>query len=545
MTWRSLLRIAGGLLAAWLAWLASAPFASAQMFGDRKQVECGNLAEGDIVDSSIEIVCGMSAGEFADNMRLALSPLEADKQELFRRLDVLLPESSKLQARAIRSFFKTLEPLGEAEVPPERLQDRFAEIATRHLALLEEIRQFRVQDPEIQALRGEAAAALDADPPDQDLARAKLEAARDLVRQKREAAAKLLADQQREEAQLVREQAGIEESRLRFAEAAHLYEEAASLLPADDSAQRWFYLMSAGLRWTDEGGDFGDNQALLEAIRVYRMARVERSRKKAPDDWATIQLLLGNALRRLGERESGTARLEQAVAAYRAALEESTRERVPLAWATTQNNLGNALTSLGRRESGTARLEQAVAAYRAALEEMTRGPPLGRAITQNNLGNALTSLGERESGTAHLEEAVAAFRAALKEYTRERAPLDWAMTQNNLGNALRTLGERENGTARLDEAVAAYREALKEYTRERVPLDWAMTQNNLGNALWRLGEREHSLSYLQDARAAVQAAYEVYVIEAKQTEYEDAFQARLADLERQITALKGGAVAAD
>ena len=47
--------------------------------------------------------------------------------------------------------------------------------------------------------------------------------------------------------------------------------------------------------------------------------------------------------RRLGERESGTARLEEAVAAFREALKEWTRERVPLDWAMTQNNLGNAL----------------------------------------------------------------------------------------------------------------------------------------------------------------------------------------------------------
>ena len=76
-----------------------------------------------------------------------------------------------------------------------------------------------------------------------------------------------------------------------------------------------------------------------------------------------------NALQKLGERESGTARLEEAVAAYRAALEENTRARVPLEWAGTQNNLGTALWTLGERENGTARLEQAVAAYRAALEE--------------------------------------------------------------------------------------------------------------------------------------------------------------------------------
>ncbi len=118
---------------------------------------------------------------------------------------------------------------------------------------------------------------------------------------------------------------------------------------------------------------------------------------------------------------------------------------------------------LGERESGTARLEEAVAAYRAALEERTRERvPLDWAMTQNNLGNALETLGERESGTARLEEAVAAYRAALEERTRERVPLEWAMTQMNLGNALEMLGERESGTARLEEAVAAYRAALEE-----------------------------------------------------------------------------------
>ena len=44
---------------------------------------------------------------------------------------------------------------------------------------------------------------------------------------------------------------------------------------------------------------------------------------------------LGNALETLGERESGTGKLEEAVAAYREALKERTRERVPLDWAMT------------------------------------------------------------------------------------------------------------------------------------------------------------------------------------------------------------------
>ena len=85
------------------------------------------------------------------------------------------------------------------------------------------------------------------------------------------------------------------------------------------------------------------------------------------------------------------------MAAYRAALEEWTRERVPLDWAMTQNNLGNALETLGERESGTARLEEAVAAYRAALEERTRERvPLDWAYSQHGLANALAALAKRQ-----------------------------------------------------------------------------------------------------------------------------------------------------
>jgi tetratricopeptide (TPR) repeat protein len=110
---------------------------------------------------------------------------------------------------------------------------------------------------------------------------------------------------------------------------------------------------------------------------------------------------------------------------------------------------------LGERESGTARLEEAVAAYRAALEERTRDRVLlDWARTQNNLGNALQALGERESGTARLEEAVAAFRAALEERTRDRVLLDWASSTGNQGVALRVLVERRGDLAIAELAMA-------------------------------------------------------------------------------------------
>ncbi len=55
--------------------------------------------------------------------------------------------------------------------------------------------------------------------------------------------------------------------------------------------------------------------------------------KRALVPGAGGEVCFRRGLTTLGERESGTARLEEAVAAYRAALEEFTRERVPLDWA--------------------------------------------------------------------------------------------------------------------------------------------------------------------------------------------------------------------
>src|SRR5208337_4551330 len=85
-----------------------------------------------------------------------------------------------------------------------------------------------------------------------------------------------------------------------------------------------------GLKAIEAGARGGNLSVALE----------ERTRERVPLDWAMTQNHLGNALERLGERESGTARLEEGVAAFRAALQEQPHEQVPLQWAATRNNLG-------------------------------------------------------------------------------------------------------------------------------------------------------------------------------------------------------------
>ena len=262
-------------------------------------------------------------------MTRAASPLAGDREALLVELRAIIPANSRFSAEAVARF---LEILHEQPTDDAKLADRFAQIAQEHVRLLQEIRAFRVADPDVQALREAAASALQG-APNHDLARAKLVEARNIVRAKRQAVAKVLADQQREEASLVREQAKIEAARLRFSESAGLYEQAAKLLPTEDRDARGADWLSAGLRWTDQGRDFGDKPALISAVAAYRAALKERTRARVPLDWAMTQNNLGAALGTLGERESGTARLEEAVAAYRAALEEYTRARVPLDWA--------------------------------------------------------------------------------------------------------------------------------------------------------------------------------------------------------------------
>ncbi len=88
--------------------------------------------------------------------------------------------------------------------------------------------------------------------------------------------------------------------------------------------------------------------------------------------------------------------LGSAVRLCREALKERTRDRVPLHWATTQNNLGSALCSIGERESGTERLEEAVGAYKAALKVFQSAHATYYAQTAGaNLRNAKAMLQQR------------------------------------------------------------------------------------------------------------------------------------------------------
>ena len=108
-------------------------------------------------------------------------------------------------------------------------------------------------------------------------------------------------------------------------------------------------------------------------LRFTLSYREENTRELVPLDWAMIHNNLCSALRAIGERESGTARLEEAVAACREALQERTRERVPLEWALTFGNEGVALMLLANRRKDAAMAETALSQINIAFETMRDG----------------------------------------------------------------------------------------------------------------------------------------------------------------------------
>jgi hypothetical protein len=286
--------------------------ASAQLVGSRsvQATGCGIAAAGDVRDSIITTVCGMPPEQVVELVRLAASPQAGDRAELMVRVRALIPASSQLRVEAIAKFFQLL---GETPVEESQLADRFAQIAVEHRRLVEDVKSLRVNDPEVQALRQQAAAALEI--ADHTTAFARLTQARTIVTTKRETLARVLDDQKREEAALVFEQARVELARLAYEQAAGLFAEAARLLPASDTKTRWQYIMEKADAEQTMGNERGSNPALVRAIESYRVGLTLALRTERPLDWAGTQNNLGNALRTFGERESSTARLEEAVAA--------------------------------------------------------------------------------------------------------------------------------------------------------------------------------------------------------------------------------------
>ena len=356
-------------------------------------------------------VLATMAKTFADQMAAtteAKAKAEAKAAELAAKFG--------FTSSAVAEFFKIL---GEQNVPDEKVPTRLIEIASHFAQTRDTLAALEPDDPHTAGLARSAKQALDSGQlaeADALLDRAK-EGELAALRQARELKQKAQEAEDRHALSAARFAAGqgdIALTQLRYTVAAGHFQQAANLVPLEHPNETAGYLNRRAGALFREGDERGDNDALKQSIQTLHRVLQYRTRNRVPLDWAMTQMGLGLALSTLGERESGTAHLDEAVAAFRAALEERTRKRVPLQWAMTQNNLGNALRTLGARESGTGHLEEAVAAYRAALEEQTRDRvPLQWATSTGNQGVALMLLAERLGDESKARVAVQQIGAAF------------------------------------------------------------------------------------------------------------------------------------
>src|SRR5580704_1968923 len=225
-----------------------------------------------------------------------------------------------------------LRILGQGDVPLERLPQKLAEVANQYKKFEAQLAALNPQNPMARDLVEQAQAEIKAGNADslikahQLLGRAK----QAQIAAAQQALQLLQQAQAAHDEQLIQAAASsaaegdLARTELHYLQAAELFKEAANLVPAvsayDD--KRTGYLQREADALYQQGDEFGDNSALRPAIERYERLLELQPRARVPLQWAATQMNLGNALLRLGERESETARLEEALAAYRAALEE-------------------------------------------------------------------------------------------------------------------------------------------------------------------------------------------------------------------------------
>jgi tetratricopeptide (TPR) repeat protein len=448
-------------------------------------VACVQVSSSDIRESTIHIGLDEAAVE------RRLLKLQQHLTSHLTQLTSQIARDRGVQAAPLRAV---LVKLGEAEVLDEDIPARLNAAADQLIKLRKRL-QANYNSSELEA-SGKRALAL-VDRGDLDGARAALSRGREITRALGKTAAL-------DEARILCDEAEIDLLQLAYRAAASKYAETAALVAPFDGTRERELLSLQGRALSMYGENFGDKQAIAEAVALHRQIDQNTSRATEIVGWSGNRINLGNALLALSRYEPKNSRLyEEAISTYRELLQELPSD---FPWKTPRvmahANLGVALsTSIDARK-----LREAVAHSREALKGFANEDKARWAHTQVNLGNSLLNLGEREKDVYRVREAISAYREALKVFSRNQFPRDWAGTHVNLGNANFALADHEKANEHLDMAIIEYREAIKEITRERDPVRWAETQGNLALALNRIAALENGPKRAQRLKEAMECA---------------------------------------
>jgi pimeloyl-ACP methyl ester carboxylesterase len=241
-------------------------------------------------------------------------PVERPKDPIAEKVEKLEAQQKELAAQIAREKGVEVAPLravlvklGEADVKEEDIPKRLDEKADELIKLRAKVDALQQGSPGLAAIAQEAQALVD---------KGELEGASRALAAHREVSRARQIDASREDAEILALEARVDDLQLAYRTAAAKYAEAAVLVAPFDSEQHWRFLLGQAGELFKQGHEFGDNAALAEAIDIYRQCLALAPRSERPLDWTMTQNNLGNALQALGERESGTTRLEEAVATF-------------------------------------------------------------------------------------------------------------------------------------------------------------------------------------------------------------------------------------
>ena len=276
-------------LGGWFVGLANA-------LGETEAKDCAVAIAGSSVEaSSISNVCGVPPELLAaiveefTQARKAYQDTNQTLQELAderKRTVEGVRQAFDLTNGQIRAAF---EILGERNIPTEQLASKLVEIATKFKDLQTGAQGQPGDTAEIIALRSQAEAAVKA---------GNLDIADALLAEIDDKQAQFQSDLAANRATTLARRGDVALTRLRYAEAAKHFAEAARTLPpgVEYSAKQRDYLTREASALYRQGDEFGDNAALLAAIERRQLLLKMVPRAALPLDWAKTQNHLGNAL---------------------------------------------------------------------------------------------------------------------------------------------------------------------------------------------------------------------------------------------------------
>jgi tetratricopeptide (TPR) repeat protein len=351
-----------------------------------------SVAAGGDIKGPVNI--GIPSSELPGIIKAATKDLK-DLTAKQRRDLKLLRAQLEVSASALRSF---LLAIGEADMPVEQQPAKLAEIATRHKDLLARLEATSSTDPEVQRLKAEARAALDAGDfgrAEELLNRAK---ARDLlvIEQMRATMERLQAAldaRQLSAAEAAGANGDLMMTQIRYAEAARYYAEAVGLTPEKYAEQ----LSERLTDWVGAAWRAGDYPSALDAAR--RVLALDEARLPADD------ARLGSRLNNLAVLYQATGRYAEAEPLHERALaivEKALGPEHPNV-ATTADNLALLYRDTGRYGEAEPLFERAI-----AIGEKTLGPEHPDLATRlNNLALLYRATGRYGEAEPLFERAIA------------------------------------------------------------------------------------------------------------------------------------------